>query len=117
MSNGTDTLYQRNPQSFAIDKRIPVTEAGFPVRRLNELECVGQTILANVFESDKIVRIDKATGKVVSEIDGYGLAGSGDQPDNANAVLNGIAYDPAKNTYFITGKLWPSLLEIALPDR
>lgn len=117
MSNGSDTLYQRDPDSFAVTKRIPVTKAGFPVRRLNELECVGQTILANVFMSDEIVRIDKATGKVVGDIDGYGLAGSGHRPDDANAVLNGIAYDSAKGTYLVTGKLWPTMLEIVLGNR
>lgn len=117
MSNGSDTLYERDPGSFAITKRIPVTEAGFPLRRLNELECVGQSVFANVFESDKIVRIDKITGKVVSQMDGYGLAGSGHRPDDPDAVLNGIAYDAAKGTYLVTGKLWPSLLEISIGVR
>ena len=114
MSNGTDTLYRRDPESFAIVGRLPVTKAGFPLSRLNELECVGQTILANVFLSDDIVRIDKTTGHVTGIIDGYGLAGSGRRPDDPNAVLNGIAYEPTRGTLFVTGKLWPSLLEIAL---
>lgn len=75
MSNGTDTLYQRDPQSFAIVDRLGVTKAGFPLSGLNELECVGRTILANVFLTDEIVRIDKATGRVTGVIDGYWLAG------------------------------------------
>jgi len=114
MSNGTDTLYQRDPMSFSVVNRVPVTKGGFPLSRLNELECVGRHILANVFLSDEIVRIDKVTGEVVGTLDGYALAGSGRRPSDPNAVLNGIAYDPAKGTYFVTGKLWPSLLEITL---
>jgi len=114
MSNGTDTLYQRDPTSFAVVNRVPVTRSGFPLSRLNELECVGPHILANVFLTDEIVRIDKVTGEVVGTLDGYALAGSGRRPSDPNAVLNGIAYDPARGTYFVTGKLWPSLLEIAL---
>jgi len=28
--------------------------------------------------------------------------------------LNGIAYDSAKNSFYITGKKWPALFEIKL---
>ena len=114
MSNGTDTLYQRDSQSFAIVDRLPVTKAGFPLSGLNELECVGESILANVFLSDEIVRIDKSTGRVTGVIDGYWLAGPGQRPADPNAVLNGIAYEPTRGTLFITGKLWPAMLEITL---
>jgi len=114
MSNGTDTLYQRDSGSFAIVDRLPVTKAGFPLSGLNELECIGESILANVFLSDEIVRIDRSTGRVTGVIDGYWMAGPGRRPADANAVLNGIAYEPTSGTLFITGKLWPAMLEIAL---
>ena len=29
-----------------------------------------------------------------------------------NAVLNGIAYNPESQSFFITGKLWPKLFEV-----
>jgi glutamine cyclotransferase len=117
MSNGTDTLYVRDPQSFAIVDRIPVTKSGFPLSGLNELECLGETILANVFLKDDIVRIDKKTGHVTGVINGYWLAGPGRRPTDPNAVLNGIAYEPTAGTLLVTGKLWPAIVEIALTRK
>jgi glutamine cyclotransferase len=32
-------------------------------------------------------------------------------------VLNGIAYDPATDRLFVTGKLWPKLFEIRIKPR
>jgi glutamine cyclotransferase len=36
---------------------------------------------------------------------------------NGDAVLNGIAYDAKGARLFVTGKLWPSLFEIAIVPR
>jgi glutamine cyclotransferase len=36
---------------------------------------------------------------------------------DAEAVLNGIAYDAARNRLFVTGKLWPKLFEIEVVPR
>ena len=33
------------------------------------------------------------------------------------AVLNGIAYDPIEKRLFVTGKLWPKVLEISLSPK
>ena len=47
--------------------------------------------------------------------DGRGLL-SGYRLDS-EAVLNGIAYDAARNRMFVTGKLWPRLFEIEVVLR
>jgi glutamine cyclotransferase len=31
--------------------------------------------------------------------------------------MNGIAYDPAAGTYYLTGKLWPVMLEVRLAPK
>jgi glutamine cyclotransferase len=36
------------------------------------------------------------------------------QAVNEGAVLNGIAWDAATSRMFVTGKLWPKLLEVKL---
>lgn len=41
----------------------------------------------------------------------------GDRILNQPDVLNGIAYDAAKDRLFVTGKLWPKLFEIRLIKR
>lgn len=112
MSTGTATLYRRDPDSFAIlDTRL-VTLRGEPVSSLNALVCVGDHVYANVFPTDRIVKIEAGTGAVVAEIDGSSLVPEGGRPDDPDAVLNGIAHDSRTGTFYLTGKLWPSLFEV-----
>ena len=114
MSNGSAILHRRDPVSFEIIESYEVTLDGAPVRNLNELECVGEAVYANVFQTDRIVRIDKATGRVTAEIDGAVLVPSAGRPPGVRAVLNGIAYRPESGTFLLTGKLWPAVFEVRL---
>jgi glutamine cyclotransferase len=113
MSDGTATLYRRDPQTFAETGRVDVRAGGDYVPMLNELEYVDGEVFANIWQTDMIARIDPATGEVVGWID---LSGLMDAPAAANpdAVLNGIAYDATGDRLFLTGKLWPTLFEIDL---
>lgn len=110
MSNGSGTLTVRSPETFAVSRTVKVTEAGRPVDRLNELECVGSDVYANVWTTDTIVRIDMKTGQVTASIDASGLLTPAERL--GVDVLNGIAYDPADRTFLITGKLWPKLFRV-----
>ena len=110
MSNGSDALTVREPRTFAVSRTIHVTEGGRPVPQLNELECVGTEVYANVWTTDTIVRIDLTTGRVTARIDASGLLAPMDRL--GTDVLNGIAYDPADRTFLITGKLWPKLFRV-----
>lgn len=114
MSNGSAILHRRDPATFEILESREVTQDGRPVRNLNELECVGDAVYANVYQSDRILRIDKATGEVTAEYDGSVLQPDGGRPRDVRAVLNGIAYDPASETFYLTGKSWPSMFEVRL---
>lgn len=115
MSDGSATLTARDPRTFDSLRRVRVTSRGEPVTRLNELECVDGRIYANVWQSDRIVRIDKSTGKVDAEIDARDLLPPEERAAlSADAVLNGIAYDPGSGLFLVTGKLWPVLLSVRL---
>ena len=105
MSDGSDLLTLRDPKTFEAAGTVAVTLRGQPVRRLNELECAEGWVWANVLGSDSIVRIDPASGRVTAVVDTSGLL----TPAEAAAadVLNGIAYDPERKVYHLTGKLWP----------
>jgi len=90
------------------------------VPKLNELEWVKGEIYANVFETNRIARIDPATGKVVGWIDLAGLLTPADRIASGplqTDVLNGIAYDAAHDRLFVTGKRWPKLFEIRLVKK
>lgn len=112
LSDGSAELTMLDPESFTPLETIPVTLEGTPVEGLNELECVGEEIYANVFMSTDIMRIDAATGKVTAVIDAANLPNNAARdPDN---VLNGIAARPDGETFLLTGKRWPDLYEVRL---
>lgn len=115
MTNGSALISARDAKTFARVSEVQVVQEGQPVDMLNELECVGDSLYANVWKTNNILRIDKATGRITAVIDASGLltpeemAAAG--PDG-DGVLNGIAYDPTRDTFLITGKLWPKLFEV-----
>ena len=112
MSDGSDELRYLDPVTFAEQRRLKVTASGAPLRNLNELEYVKGEIFANVWQTDYIARIAPATGTVTAYIDLRGLLSASERA--TTDVLNGIAYDAARDHLFITGKLWPKLFEIKL---
>jgi glutamine cyclotransferase len=111
MSDGSTQLRFFDPDTFAEVRGVVVRDAGRPVADLNELEAVKGEVYANVWHSDRVARIDPASGAVRGWIDLSGLLAAGEVSD-PEAVLNGIAYDQAGDRLFVTGKLWPKLFEI-----
>ena len=113
MSDGTDRIRFIDPVSLEVKRRLPVSNQGQPVARLNELEYIKGEIFANVWGSDDVVRIDPASGKVVGIINFAGLLTPEDRRARID-VLNGIAYDPKTDRLFVTGKWWPKVFEVRL---
>ncbi|OYV76670.1 MAG: hypothetical protein B7Z66_07755 [Chromatiales bacterium 21-64-14] len=113
MSNGSATLRLLDPETFqVIGKRI-VRDAGRPVTGLNELEYIRGNLYANVWPTDRIARIDPATGTVTGWIRLTGLLDT-NQWHRPVAEPNGIAYDPNGDRLLVTGKFWPWLFAIHL---
>ncbi|GGP86546.1 glutaminyl-peptide cyclotransferase [Streptomyces melanogenes] len=105
MSNGSARLTFRDRNSFAEIGGATVSAAGHPVAQLNELECVGDTVYANVWLTDRIVRIDSETGAVTGVVDASGLLPAVER--GHAGPLNGIAGIPGTRQFILTGKLWP----------
>ncbi|MFN8376805.1 MAG: glutaminyl-peptide cyclotransferase [Anaerolineae bacterium] len=113
MTDGTPNLFFRNPETFELIGQVAVTLDGQPISNLNEIECVDGQVYANVWLTDGIVRIDPTTGNVTASIDATGLLTAEERAAaGSNGVLNGIAYVPEEDVFFITGKLWPHLFEV-----
>jgi glutaminyl-peptide cyclotransferase len=110
MSDGSAYLTRRDMDTFADYGRLEVTQDGAPVALLNELECAEGWIYANILESDRIVRIDPSSGRVRATIDASGLLTPTERV--AAGVLNGIAYEPRTEVFYVTGKNWPRLFEV-----
>ncbi|TAM10089.1 MAG: glutaminyl-peptide cyclotransferase [Nevskiaceae bacterium] len=117
-SDGSAKLYRLNPDTFATTGRLVVRDAGVLVSELNELEYAQGSIWANVWHTNRIARIDPATGNVTGWLDLARLAAQAAADPRwvagAENVLNGIAFDPDSRHFFVTGKDWPTLFEIAL---
>jgi glutaminyl-peptide cyclotransferase len=114
VSDGTPYLYFWDPATLQETGRIVVTYMGEPLGQLNELEYVDGAILANVWKSEVIVRIDPASGVVTGVLDMRGLLQAGPPVTGNVDVLNGIAYDAEGDRLFVTGKYWPAIFEIEL---
>lgn len=126
MSDGTAFLDVRDPETFELVFSGLVTLQGRPIdnfsapngnplSRLNELECVGDFVYANVWKTDYILRIDKYTGVVTGVVNAEGLLSEEDRAalvDPSQDVLNGIVYLPESDTFLITGKRWPKMFEV-----
>jgi glutaminyl-peptide cyclotransferase len=118
MSDGSATLFKRSPETFEVTGQVQVKQNGQAVTMLNELECVSEFVYANVWQTDKIMKINKTNGNVVSEIDASNLLSSEERATlPQGAVLNGIAYNPEEDTFYITGKLWPKLFEVKFVEK
>ena len=113
LSDGTNRIRFLDPTSFQVQRTISVYDNGQPLTDLNELEYIKGEIYANIWKTNRIVRLDPATGKINAWIDMSGLHHEGDDPNSENC-LNGIAYDAENDRLFVTGKRWPKLFEIRL---
>ncbi|HEX6895200.1 MAG TPA: glutaminyl-peptide cyclotransferase [Bryobacteraceae bacterium] len=116
MSDGTPQIRVWDPVTLQEKRRITVRDAGKPVTYLNELECVRDEVYANVWQTDRIVRIAPSDGRVLGWIYLAGLLGPSDRTSDTD-VLNGIAYDVLGDRLFVTGKNWPKLFEIKLVPK
>src|SRR3712207_4693037 len=90
----TNRLFLRDPETFAEIETIDVYDGARAIWNLNELEVVNGEIWANIWQTDRIARIDPATGQVTGWIDLTGLLSESDREQHPVDVLNGIALDP-----------------------
>lgn len=112
MSDGTGTLRWLDPATLAVTGSVAVTENGNAISRLNELEYIDGEIWANIWLTDRVVRIDPATGYVTGTIDFGGLLTPAER--KLTDVLNGIAYDAQTGKIYVTGKKWPKVFEVTV---
>ena len=116
MSDGSNRIRYLDPETFQVQRTLTVQDNGTAIRQLNELEYIKGEIFANIWQTDRIARIDPQTGRVTGWLNLAGLLSPEDRARPVD-VLNGIAYDEAGDRLFVTGKLWPKLFEIRLISR
>jgi glutaminyl-peptide cyclotransferase len=111
MSDGSDSLRVLSPATFQVQRVMHARYKEAPVYQLNELEYVNGEILANVYQSNWVLRIDPATGLVREVLDFADL-----YPDRSASadVMNGIALAPDGKQLLLTGKFWPTVFQVRL---
>jgi glutamine cyclotransferase len=114
ISTGSSNLYFVDPETFKIKNVVGVVDNNGPAGNLNELEYADGTVYANIYLTDYIVKIDPSNGHIIGKINLSGLLQKSGKPYNPETtdVLNGIAYNTDKKTFYITGKKWPVLFEL-----
>jgi glutaminyl-peptide cyclotransferase len=106
-SDGSSTLSFRDVTTFDTLRTVDVNILGESINMLNELEYHEGYIYANRYYSYYIYRIDPGTGNVSALINASAL-----QPASnslATDVMNGIAWDPGREAFLLTGKKWPTV--------
>lgn len=109
MSDGSDKLHYLDTVTLDILKTVKVTDDKGPVKNLNELEYIEGFVFANVWQTNIILKIDPATGKVVGRLDLSQLASDARKASPKIDVLNGIAWHPDTRSFLVTGKNWPNI--------
>lgn len=114
-SDGSDVLRFLNPDSFEVTGSIQIRRGDTPLKELNELEWTPHGLWANVWRRDVLVRIDLDSGQVTGEVDLRGLLPRS-RHSHGTDVLNGIAYNPKDDSFWVTGKNWPLLFQLKILD-
>ncbi len=114
-SDGSSNLYFHDPETFRQISKLEVKLNGKSVSNLNELEYIKGEIWANVYQEDIILIINPKNGAVRATLDCRRLLPHSLRTARTD-VLNGIAYNPANNSVYLTGKYWPKMYRISLPE-
>jgi glutamine cyclotransferase len=110
ISDGSHRLTFVNPENLVVEKVLEVFGGNKPARFLNELEFANGNIYANIYTQTQVVVIEPHSGRILNIPELRIL-----KAENVDAdVLNGIAFNPETNTFFVTGKYWKNLYEIKM---
>jgi glutamine cyclotransferase len=113
MSDGTEKIYILNSETLEKIDYINVYTKTAKIESLNELEWIDNKIWANIYGSDALAVINPKNGAVEAVLNLSELKSKVTQHPDID-VLNGIAYNPKTKTYFVTGKNWDKMFEIAV---
>jgi glutamine cyclotransferase len=114
MSDGTEKLIYLDTVNLQPVKTLRVKDENGFVTKLNELEYMEGFILANQWETNRILKIDPRTETVVGILDLTQLVQEAKLENPRADVLNGTAYHPGTKLLIVTGKFWPSTYVLQL---
>lgn len=114
VSDGSSTLRLLDPDAFRIIREVEVTYLSHELKGLNELEWIEGKVWANVWPTEEIFSIDIGTGIAQKAITASDVLPKAKYANDADNVLNGIAFDRDADHLFLTGKNWDSIFQISV---
>jgi glutamine cyclotransferase len=115
-SDGTEKIWILNPDTLKEEDHIETVTDKSIFNKANELEFVDGNIYANVYQKESMMIIDASSGAIEGVINFGGLKNKVTKHDSLD-VLNGVAYHPARKTFFVTGKNWDKLFEVKIKKK
>lgn len=114
-SDGSARLRRHAAGTFIEDRArtLTVRSGREQVASLNELECIGEHVLANVWQTPYVVIIRARDGVVAGVLDFTPLVEAVDARGR-ESVLNGLAWDPDRRELYVTGKRWAKTYVVQL---
>ena len=109
MSDGSERITFRDPETFSIQRTIEVYDDQGPIQQINELEYIDGKIYANIYTTNRLIVIDPVNGKNIAVIEGEAIEKAG---RGLGEVMNGIATNNGK--IYMTGKHWGKLFEVSI---
>lgn len=111
-SDGTEKIWTMDPSTQKMINYINVYAGSNKIKSLNELEYIDGKIYANIWQKDAIAIINPSNGYVEAILDLSKLRKEITYEEAE--VLNGIAYNAATKTLYVTGKNWEKIFEIKI---
>ena len=115
-SDGTEKIWLLDPETLTEVSYIEIVTNKSIFNKANELEYVDGKIYANVWQKESMMIIDAESGAIIGVINMAGLKNKVKKHENLD-VLNGVAYNPKRGTFFVTGKNWDKLFEISIKKK
>ncbi len=119
-SDGTEKIWFLNPETLVEEGHIETVTNKSINDSANELEYVDGKIYANVYQKPSVMIIDANSGAIEGVINFGGLSSKVTHHDtwsDTDNVLNGIAYHPERQTFFVTGKEWDKMFEVKIQKK
>ncbi|MEM6895226.1 MAG: glutaminyl-peptide cyclotransferase [Bacteroidota bacterium] len=120
-SDGTEKIWTLDPETLEETGYIETVTHKSIFNKANELEYVDGKIYANVYQKESMMIIDAASGAIEGVVNFGGLKSKvsqgGEDWDDINSVLNGVAYHPERGTFFVTGKNWDKIFEVTISKK
>ncbi|WP_276167085.1 glutaminyl-peptide cyclotransferase [Zobellia alginiliquefaciens] len=119
-SDGTEKIWFLNPETLVEEGHIETVTNKSINDSANELEYVNGKIYANVYQKPSVMIIDANSGAIEGVINFGGLSNKVTHHatwSDTDNVLNGIAYHPERQTFFVTGKEWDKMFEVKIQKK